>query len=160
MKHPGLDCKLFVWRLSLLELMTELQGGRGGGLTEFLRQNLLSSPSMESVSAPGTLEGEEVTMISWQSSAEEDEEAGPGAVSSVGVRSMSVWTRGGTGQASKLVSSSVSMTQLSEEKERRLLGRWSERSAGSDSMEMKLFGLELTKELDTWEGKDRVESDL
>ena len=54
MKHPGLDCKLFVWRLSLLELMTELQGGTGGGLTEFLRLNLLSSPSMESVSAPGT----------------------------------------------------------------------------------------------------------
>ena len=61
---------------------------------------------------------------------------------------------------SKLVSSSVSMTQLSEEKERRLLGRWSDRSAGSDSIEMKLLGLELTKELDTCEGKERVESDL
>ena len=50
-----------------------------------------------------TLEGEELTMISWQSwqSAEEEEEAGPGAgaVSSVGVRSMSAWTLGGTGQA-------------------------------------------------------------
>ena len=40
------------------------------------------------------------------------------------------------------------------------MGRWSDRSAGSDSIEMKLFGLELTKELDTWEGKERVESDL
>ena len=38
-------------------------------------------------------------MISWQSSAEDEEDAGPGAVSSVGVRSMSVWTLGGTGQA-------------------------------------------------------------
>ena len=61
---------------------------------------------------------------------------------------------------SKLVSSSVSMTQLSEEKESRLLGLWSDRSAGSDSMDMKLFGLELTRELDTTDGKDRVESDL
>merc|ERR1719266_1498255 len=101
-------------------------------------------------------------MISSQSEAEEDEGPGAGALSSVGVRSTSACTLGGTGQASKLVSSSVSMTQLSDEKERRLLGLWSERSAGSDSMEMKLFGLELTRELtwDTWEGKERVESDL
>ena len=49
---------------------------------------------------------------------------------------------------------------MSEEKERRLLRLWSDRSAGSDSMEMKLLGLELTRELETWDGKERVESAL
>ena len=40
--------------------MAELQGGTGG-LTEFLRQNRRSSPSMESWSTPGTYNGKVLT---------------------------------------------------------------------------------------------------
>lgn len=58
-----------------------------------------------------------------------------------------------------VLSSSLSTTTsaVSLEKERRLFGLGSDsRSAGSDSIDMKLFGLEL----ENCEGKDLVESDL